>query len=101
MASKIYKLNEWQSPTGLWHVAHTDNMKLNRWWLIPQALGMSYEDYIQMLIEQYHVSHMHFYTYSEGDKRNSFLSFAFEKYADAHKFLLDMNRTFKKLNWTY
>lgn len=101
MASKIYKLNEWQSPTGLWYVAHTDNMKLNRWWLIPQALGMNYEDYIHMLIEQYHASHMHFYTYPEGDKRNSLLSFAFEKYADAHKFLLDMNRVFKKLNWTY
>ena len=101
MTSKIYKLYEWQSPTGLWYVAHTDNMKLNRWWLIPQALGISYENYIQMLIEQYHVSHMRFYTYPEGDKRNSLLTFSFEKYADAHKFLLDMNRVFKKLNWTY
>ena len=99
MASKIYKYSEWQSPSGLWHVAHIDNMQLNRWWMAPQALGISYESYIQMLIEQYHASHIKFYTYQ--DARNSFLSFSFEKYADAHRYLLDMNRVFRKLHWTY
>lgn len=101
MASKVYKLNEWQSPSGRWYVAHTDNMKLNRWWLIPKALNISYEDYIHMLINQYHASHIHFYSYPINDSRNSLLTFSFEKYADAHKFLLDMNRVFRKLNWTY
>ena len=99
MTNKVYKLNEWQSPSGRWYVAHTDNMKLSRWWMVPHALGKSYEEYIQMLIEQYHASHIKFFTYQ--DKRNSFLSFSFDKYTDAHRYLLDMNRVFRKLNWTY
>ena len=98
MASKVYKLNEWQGQSGYWYVAHTDNMSLNRWWMLPHALGKSYEEYIQMLKEQYHASHFKFYTYE--DKRNSFLFFSFEKYADAHRFLLDMNRILRKKNWT-
>ena len=99
MATKIYKYTEWQGASGRWYVAHTDNMKLSRWWMAPQALGISYEAYIQMLIEQYHASHIKFYTYH--DNRNSFLCFSFDKYADAHRYLLDMNRVFRKLNWTY
>ena len=97
MASKVYKLNEWQSASGLWRVAHVDNMSLNRWWMLPHALGMSYEDYIQMLKEKYNASHFGFYTYE--DKRNSMLIFAFEKYADAHRYLLDMNRILRKKGW--
>lgn len=99
MANKIYKYNEWQDIAGHWHVGHTDNMKLSRWWMAPQALGMSYEQYIQILKEQYHASHFKFYTYH--DARNSFLYFSFDNYADAHRYLLDMNRVFRKLNWTY
>ena len=99
MANKIYKLNEWQSASGQWCVAHTDCMKLNRWWIIPHALGISYEEYIHMLIEKYHASHIKFFTYS--DSRNSLLIFSFDKYADAHRFLLDINKVFRKLNWTY
>lgn len=101
MASKVYKLNEWQGASGIWYVAHTDNMHLNRWWIVPHALGKSYEEYIQMLKEQYHASHFKFFTYQVGDPRNSCLLFSFDKYADAHRYLLDMNKVFRKLNWTY
>ena len=99
MARKLYKLNEWQGASGKWYVAHTDNMHLNRWWIIPQALGISYEEYIQMLKEQYNASHIKFFTYS--DSRNSLLFFSFKEYKDAHRYLLDMNKVFRKLNWTY
>ena len=98
MAGKVYKLNEWQDASGIWRVAHTDTMKYNCWWMIPQALGISYEDYIQMLKEQYHASHFSFVTYE--DKRNSLLIFGFDNYKDAHNYLLTMNRVFRKLNWT-
>ena len=98
MASKTYKLSEWQSPSGRWYVAHTDDMRFNRWWMLPHALGKSYEEYIQMLKEQYHASHFKFYTYE--DKRNSFLFFSFEKYVDAHRFLLDMNKVLRQKSWT-
>ena len=98
MASRIYKLTEWQSASGRWHVAHVDQMRYNHWWMLPHALGKSYEEYIQMLKEQYHASHFHFYTYP--DKRNSLLTFSFEEYKYAHQYLLDMNKVFRKKNWT-
>ena len=97
MAGKVYKLNEWCDGAGIWRVAHTDNMRYNRWWLVPRALGISYEEYLQMLKEQYHASHFFFYTYE--DKRNSLLTFGFKNYTDAHKYLLDMNRVFRKIGW--
>ena len=97
MASKIYKLTEWQDASGAWHVAHTDKMKYNYWWILPHALGISYEEYLQMLKEKYHASHFHFYSYQ--DKRNSLLTFSFDNYKDAHTYLLDMNRIFRKKGW--
>ena len=97
MVGKVYKLNEWQDATGKWHVAHTDCMKYNHWWMIPHALGISYEEYIQMLKEKYHANHFSFVTYE--DKRNSLLMFSFDNYIDAHNYLLAMNRVFRKLGW--
>ena len=52
-------------------------------------------DYILMLKDKYHASNFYFVDYKEMDKRNSMLLFSFEKYSDAHKFLLDMNKRIK------
>lgn len=98
MASKVYKLTEWQDASGVWRVAHTDTMKYNCWWILPHALGKSYEEYFQMLKEKYHASHFMFYTYN--DKRNSLFTFGFDSYKDAHNYLLDMNKEFRHKNWT-
>ena len=97
MASKVYKLSEWQDAIGIWRVAHTDTTKYARWWIIPKALNMSYEDYVKMLKEKYHASHFHFEVFS--DSRNSLLTFGFKNYKDAHQYLLDMNKHFRKMNW--
>ena len=97
MASKAYVLKEWQDPCGVWHVAHTDTIKYNKWWIMPRALNISCEDFIAMLINKYHASHFDFFTYE--DKNNSLLIFGFDNYTDAHKYLLDMNRVFRKLKW--
>lgn len=99
MASKVYKLSEWQDAIGIWRVAHTDTTKYARWWIIPMALKMSHVDYIKMLKEKYHASHFHFSTFE--DNRNSLLTFGFDNYADAHRYLLDMNKMFRHINWNY
>lgn len=96
---KFYKYTEWQSPSGRWYVAHTDNMQLSRWWLAPRALNIPVDEYLKILVEKYHADHISFYDYS--DARNSFLSFSFEHYEDAHKYLLDMNKIFRQLNWVH
>jgi len=99
MASRVYKLSEWQDAIGVWRVAHTDSVKYARWWIVPFALKMSYEEYIKMLKEKYHASHFSFSSFE--DNRNSLLVFGFDKYEDAHRYLLDMNRYFRKINLLY
>ena len=49
------KLSEWQESDGSWHAADISavGQGSNRWWLVPRALGMSLEDYVQMLITKY------------------------------------------------
>lgn len=88
MAQKILKLTEWQSPAKHWYVADTTTW--TKWWVVPRMLGLELTDYIEMLIKQYHATIVNFVEYE--DKRNSLLIFSFEKYQDAHQYLLDMNR---------
>ena len=49
------KLTEWQEGDGSWHAADISavGQGSNRWWLVPRALGMSLEDYVQMLVTKY------------------------------------------------
>ena len=49
------KLTEWQESDGSWHAADISavGQGSNRWWLVPRALGMSLEDYVQMLVTKY------------------------------------------------
>lgn len=87
------KLSEWSS-NGRWYVADTSDLAhgSSQWWRIPRKLNMDLCDYILMLKDKYHASNFYFVDYKEMDKRNSMLLFSFEKYSDAHKFLLDMNK---------
>lgn len=97
MTSKVYKLSEWQDAVGIWRVAHTDTTKYAKWWMIPKALNISYEDYITMLKDKYHAGHFTFTIFE--DDRNSLLIFGFDNYTDAHHYLLDMNAVFRKKKW--
>ena len=49
------KLTEWQESDGSWHAADISavGQGSNRWWLVPRALGMPLEDYVQMLVTKY------------------------------------------------
>ena len=58
----IYKMTEWQSPTGVWYVSNTQDLghDSGAWWLPARFLNMSLDDYIKMLIDEYHVSYIKF-----------------------------------------
>ena len=85
---QILKMNEWQSASGKWYVA--DTQMFSGWWEPARLLGLHLEDYILMLINQYHANIISFTQYE--DKRNSLLQFNFDKFTDAHQFMLDINR---------
>lgn len=90
------KMSEW-CLNGRWYVADVSDLAHGsaQWWRIPRKLNMDLCDYVLMIKDKYHASSIYFVDYGEEDKRNSMLSFNFEKYSDAHKFLLDMNRRIK------
>ena len=46
---KVIQLTEWQSASGAWYCADTTNF--TKWWYIPRKLKMSFEDYIQLLLD--------------------------------------------------
>lgn len=89
----LYKMSEWEV-NERWYVGNTDDLVKgsNRWWLPARMLNMPIEEYILMLVNKYHAGHLKFYDYGEKDKRGSLLIYSFDKYKDAHRFLLDMNR---------
>ena len=88
----LYKASQWQSSTGYWHVADTSSLAHNSagWWIPPLIFNLSFEDYIIMLKEKYNVSRMSF---------DTILLFSWEKEANAHKYLLDINRIARNKNF--
>lgn len=90
---KVFKITEWQSPTGRWNAVCTDNLAAGSacWWVPARILGISLTDYIRLLINEYHAIIDGWHDYGDKDKRNSFLSFHFDTYAEAHKYALTIN----------
>lgn len=89
----VYKASEWQTASGRWHVADTQDLAHNSavWWIPPQIFGLTYEDYIQMLVQKYHAAHFSY--------NNNVLLFAWDSYKDAHQYLLDINRIARQKNF--
>ena len=51
----IYKLEEWQSSSGLWYCEHTSSFPKDiQKWIIPsRILGISADEFIKWLIKEY------------------------------------------------
>lgn len=88
----IYQAKEWQNLVGDWSVADTNDLGHNSsaWWIPPQIFGLTYEQYINMLVQKYHVSKIS-YSYE-----HNLLLFTWNNHADAHRYLLDINRIARK-----
>ena len=57
------KLTEWQEGDGSWHAADISavGQGSSRWWLVPRALNMPLEDYVQMLVTKYKPDRIKYY----------------------------------------
>ena len=91
--SHVYKAVEWQSSTGKWYVADTSDLARDSavWWLPPFIFSLSFEDYIKMLVEKYHITSLSY--------NNDVLLFSWTNHADAHRYLLDINRIARNKNF--
>ena len=96
---RIYKASEWQNGSK-WYVADTSDLAKDSagWWIPARILGLSLEDFIMMLINEYHATIDGWYPESNNGK--SLLLFSWANYADAHKYQLYINRVARNKNWT-
>ena len=100
--ARLYKAVEWKSAGGSWHVADTSDLAKDSaaWWIPARILGLSLEDYIKLLINEYHATIDGWHP--EANEGKSFLAFSWDNnnYSYAHKYLLYINRIARNKNWT-
>ena len=94
-----YKASEWKSGTR-WHVADTNDLAHDSaaWWIPARILNLSLEDFVLMLVNEYNATIDNWYP--EANNGKSLLIFSWKNYADAHKYLLYINRIARNKNWT-
>ena len=96
----LYKAIQWEDALGHYHVADTSDLANDSaaWWIPARFLKMPLEDFIILLKDSCHATIDGFYPDSNNGK--SLLLFHWEKEADAHKYLLWVNRMARQGNWT-
>lgn len=84
----IYEASEWQSPTGKWYCNDVKDLAgiSGKWWVPARMLGLTLEEYILMLKNEYNVTTMSYYMPTDC------LIFSWDSYADCHRFKLYINR---------
>ena len=97
---RIYKASEWSNVPGRWEVGDVSDLAhdSNGWWIPARFLGISLEDWINKLINEFHAVVTEFFPESNNGK--SLLLFHFMSYDDAHTYLLWVNRQARNHNWT-
>ena len=87
----IYEASEWESG-GKWYCNDTKDLAgiSGKWWVPARMLGLSLEEYILLLKDEYKVSRMSYYIPTDC------LIFSWDNYNDCHKFKLFINREARK-----
>ena len=98
--SRIFKASEWSCVNGQWNVGDVSDLAhdSNAWWLPARFLGISLEEWVTKLINEFHATVTNFFPNSNNGK--SLLLFHFKNYKDAHSYMLWLNRQARNKNWT-
>ena len=91
---QLLKVDEWQSPSGKWHVA--DVKTWTDWDAMVYVFDTDLEGLKQLLISKYKATIDAFIKYKD---MSSLLLFSFNEYKGAHQFKLDVNRLARKKNF--
>ena len=83
----LLKMSEWKTGTD-WHVADVNDLTHDSagWWHPARMLNISLEDFVLLLINEYHATVQGWYPESNNGK--SLLLFSWKNYSDAHRYLL-------------
>jgi hypothetical protein len=93
--SHVYRVSEWQSPTGSWHCGDVENLAggSNNWWLPCRLLGMAPADFVLMLKETFNASHISY------NLEKNVLLYSWDKQEDERKYKNWINSMSRKANF--
>lgn len=96
---RLYKATEWENG-GLWHAGDTSDLKndSNAWYIPARLLGLSLEDWILKLKNEFNATGFYFAPAANNGK--SVLTYHWKNYADCHRYVLWINRMARNHNWT-
>lgn len=82
----IYKMEEWQSPSGMWHCGDTSALEKNSnlWWYVPNILNITPVEYVSLLKDKFNAKRIKY--------KNDVLMFSFETLSDCRKFKNYVNK---------
>ena len=98
----LLKVAEWQDTAGRWRVADTSDLANDSaaWWHPARMLNMPLEEYVNLLINEYHADIDGWFPESNNGKSLLLFSWSNENYSYAHKYLLYINRISRNKNWS-
>lgn len=90
---ELYKMTEYESPTG-WYIGNYSHVGQgsNAWYLPARVLGMDICDYVNMLLNEYHVIPVSWMEYPDRPTWRGLFLFKWPDYKTAHSFLLRVNK---------
>lgn len=88
----IYKVTEWQSPTGYWHCNDTSDLAgiAGLWWVPARVLGVSPAEYIEILVRDFKPDNISF---------NNILLFSWKNQSDMRKYKNWINKIARDKNF--
>ena len=91
----VYKVEEWQSPTGKWLCNDVKDLAgvSGKWWVPARMLGMSLTDYILLLKDEFKADIESYY------EPTDVLLFSWKKQTDCHRYVLWINSMARKANF--
>ena len=92
---KLFRMEEWQSPGGMWYCAHTGSFPSDvDLWIIPaRLLGLPLDKYIMYIKENYKSAHIHI------REDGGFVSISWESLTEMRKFKNWMNAKSRAINF--
>lgn len=91
----LYKMTYWADNGGKWHCNDVSNLsgRSAKWYTPMRILNLSVEDYINLLVRDFHAQNLYYYPQSE------YLGFSFEKETDAKAFCNYVNKIARTKNY--
>lgn len=88
-----FKIAEWQGGSGKWYTGTTEKGDKSKWWYIARKMNLPLTDYILLLKNTYKANIIGYC------QETDCLVFSFDSYANAHNYVLYINRIARNESW--